>query len=102
MAPIYKADRGFHVIRPLIEARESQLRAFVEDNGFVAIGDEACPAMRIETKSPHARAGTKRWLSQMEAEHDNLFKMIQASFRHIHDDTFLDPSRWFREDEKAE
>ena len=62
MAPIYKADRGFHVIRPLIEARESQLRAFVEDNGFVAIGDEACPAMRIETKSPHARAGTKRWL----------------------------------------
>jgi tRNA(Ile)-lysidine synthase TilS/MesJ len=98
MAPIYKAERGFHVIRPLIEAREAQLRAFAEENGFATIGDEACPAMRIATKAPYARAATKEWLRQMEGEHEDLFKRIKASFKHIHDDTFLDPSRWKRED----
>ncbi len=98
MAPIYKADRGFHVIRPLIEVRESQLRAFVQDNGFVAIGDEACPAMRVASKAPYVRAATKEWLKNLEAEHDDLFKRIKASFRHIHDDTFLDPTRWKRDD----
>jgi tRNA(Ile)-lysidine synthase TilS/MesJ len=98
MAPIYKADRGFHVIRPLIEARESQLRAFAEENGFATIGDEACPAMRIAVKEPYARAATKEWLRQMEGEHEDLFKRIKASFKHIHDDTFLDSARWKRED----
>ncbi len=98
LAPIYKAERNFHVIRPLIEAREAQLRAFAEENGFATIGDEACPAMRIAVKAPYARAATKEWLRQMEEEHEDLFKRIKASFKHIHDDTFLDPSRWKRED----
>ncbi|WP_456431297.1 ATP-binding protein [Nitratifractor sp.] len=98
MPPIYKADRGFHVIRPLIEARESQLRAFAEENGFATIGDEACPAMRVEAKAPYARAATKEWLRQMEGENPELFTRIRAAFSHIHDDTFLDPSRWKRDD----
>ena len=98
MPPIYKADRGFHVVRPLIEARESQLRAFADENGFATIGDEACPAMRVEAKAPYARAATKEWLSRMEGEQEELFKRIQASFKHIHDDTFLDPTRWKRDD----
>ncbi|WP_292661099.1 ATP-binding protein [Nitratifractor sp.] len=98
MPPIYKADRGFHVVRPLIEAREAQLRAFADENGFATIGDEACPAMRVEAKAPYARAATKEWLRQMEGEHEDLFKRIKASFKHIHDDTFLDPERWHRDD----
>ncbi len=98
MAPIYKAQRDFHIIRPLIEARESQLRAFATDNGFETIGDEACPAMRIATKAPYARANTKEWLEKLESEHEDIFKRIKASFKHIHDDTFLEPSRWKRED----
>jgi len=98
MAPIYKADRGFHVIRPLIEARERQLRNFAEENTFVTIGDEACPAMLKSVKVPYARAKTKAWLESMEQERENLFKMIKASFKHIDDDTLLDPSRWKRED----
>jgi len=98
MAPIYRADRGFHVIRPLIEARESQLRAFAEENGFATIGDEACPAMRTVTKAPYARAATKAWLAEMEAENGELFKRIRAAFGNIHDDTFLDPARWKREE----
>lgn len=98
LAPIYKTERGFHLIRPLIEARESQLRAFAVDNALEVIGDEACPAMMKEVKMPHAREATKRWLEGMEGEHKNLFKLLKASFSHIHDDTFLDPTRWKRDD----
>ena len=94
MAPIYKAERGFHVIRPLIEARETQLRAFAEENGFATLGDEACPAMRKNVKVPHARAKTKKWLAQLEEGDEEIFKRIKAAFKHIDDDTFLDPQRW--------
>ena len=98
LAPIYKAKRGFHIIRPLIEIRERALKSFAMDNGFTTIGDEACPAMRINVKAPYARAKTKDWLNQMEKDNDKLFTMIKASFKHIDDDTFLDPTRWHRED----
>ncbi len=98
MPPIYKADRGFHVIRPLIEARESQLRAFADENGFATLGDEACPAMRKAVKAPYARERTKAWLAQMEAQDPEIFKRIKASFKHIQDETFLDPERWKRDD----
>ncbi len=94
MPPIYRAERGFLVIRPLIEIRESQLKAFVKDNGFETIGDEACPAMRVNIKNPYARDKMKEWLKSIEYEHKNLFKMLKASFKHIHDDTFFDPKRW--------
>ncbi len=98
LAPIYKADRGFHLIRPLIMVRESQTRGFVEDNALVAIGDEACPAMLKDVKAPYARAKTKEWLRDMEKENKNLFKMLQASLGNIQDDTFLDSTRWKRDD----
>ncbi len=94
MAPKYRADRGVIVVRPLIEIRESQLKAFAESNGFQTIGDEVCPAMRVNIKNPYARNRTKELLNSIEKEHKNLFKMIKASFKHIHDDTFLDKSRW--------
>jgi len=102
MAPIYKAERGFHVIRPLIRMRETMLRSFAEENGFATIGDEACPAMRIDVKAPYAREATKKWLATMEVQEPELFKRIEASFKHLHDDTFLDPTRWKREDLSAE
>ena len=34
----------------------------------------------------------------MQIEHKDLFKMLRASFKHIHDDTFLDFNRWKRDD----
>ncbi len=98
MAPVYKAQRGYHVIRPLIEARERQLRNFADENAFATIGDEACPAMLKDVKVPYARAKTKAWLGSMEQEQENFFKMLKASFKHINDDTLLDPTRWRRED----
>jgi len=98
MAPIYKTERGFHLIRPLIEAREKQLRAFSRENNLQTIGDEVCPAMLKEVKMPHARANTKLWLEKLEKDNPKVFKMIKASFKHIHDDTFLDSKRWNRDD----
>jgi len=101
MAPIYKAERDFHVIRPLIEVRERQLRNFADENGFATIGDESCPAMLKNVKVPYARAKTKAWLENMEQEQEHFFKMVKASFQHINDDTLLDPVRWNREDLSA-
>ncbi|RLA65323.1 MAG: tRNA 2-thiocytidine biosynthesis protein TtcA [Epsilonproteobacteria bacterium] len=98
LAPIYKTSRGFHLIRPLIQARERQLRDFASDNNLQTIGDEACPAMLKDVKMPHARASTKEWLASLEKENKDVFKMFRASFKHIHDDTFLDPERWARDD----
>ncbi|MDD5549207.1 MAG: ATP-binding protein [Sulfurovaceae bacterium] len=98
LAPIYKTSRGFHLIRPLIQARESQLRAFADENNLNTIGDEACPAMMKNVKMPHAREATKEWLKDMESKQKNLFKMLKASFEHIHDDTFFDSTRWVRDD----
>jgi len=98
MAPIYKTKRGFHLIRPLIEVRERQLRAFADENNLQPIGDEACPAMLKEVKMPHARANMKIWLEELEQENVDIFKRIRASFKHIHDDTLLDPERWKRDD----
>jgi len=98
LAPIYKTQRGFHLIRPLIEIRERQLNSMARENEIETIGDEACPAMAKNVKMPFARAKTKEWLSVMEGENENIFKMIQASMKHIHDDTFLDPLRWDRDD----
>lgn len=98
MAPIYKTERGFHLIRPLIEVRERQLIAFAHENNLQPIGDEACPAMLKDVKMPYARANMKVWLENLEQENGQVFKMIKASFKHIHDDTFLDPARWDRDD----
>ena len=98
MAPIYKTERGFHLVRPLIQVRERQLRAFADDNNLKPIGDEACPAMLKDVKMPHARANMKIWLEELEGKNVDIFKRIQASFKHIHDDTLLDSTRWNRDD----
>ncbi|WP_456450925.1 ATP-binding protein [Hydrogenimonas sp.] len=90
MPPIYKAEKGFHVIRPLIWVRERQTRAFVEENGIAAIGDEACPAMMKPIKMPHARERTKRMLGEWEEENPELFKQLKAAFCHLHPGSFMD------------
>lgn len=89
LAPKYTAGNGLVVIRPLIQMRERQLRAFVEDNGIEAIGDEACPAMRFDVKMPYARAQMKEMLSSMEKEHPQLFTSLNAAFKNISVDSFF-------------
>ncbi|MBT5935421.1 ATP-binding protein [Sulfurimonas sp.] len=89
LAPRYTATNGLVVIRPLIQMRERQLTAFVVDNDLVAIGDEACPAMRFDVKMPHARASTKVMLAKMEEEFPSLFTSLNAAFKNISVDSFF-------------
>ncbi|MDA7817740.1 tRNA 2-thiocytidine biosynthesis protein TtcA [Sulfurimonas sp.] len=94
LAPKYKAENGLIVIRPLIQMRERQLRAFVVDNDIEAIGDEACPAMRFDVKMPHARATMKEKLSKMEQEFPRLFTSLNAAFKNISVDSFFDKEKF--------
>jgi tRNA(Ile)-lysidine synthase TilS/MesJ len=94
LAPTYKAENSLIIIRPLIQLRERQLRAFVEENGISAIGDEACPAMRFDVKMPHARATTKEMLAKMEKEYPSLFVSLNAAFKNISVDSFFDKEKF--------
>ncbi len=94
LAPKYRADNGLIVIRPFIQMRERQLRAFVDDNSLNAIGDEACPAMRFDVKMPHARANMKEMLSNMEKDFPSLFVSLNAAFKNISVDSFFDKEKF--------
>ena len=94
LAPKYKASNGLIVIRPLIQLRERQLRAFVDDNNLYAIGDELCPSMHFEEKMPHARANTKAMLAKMEKEFPSLFTSLNTAFKNISVDSFFDKEKF--------
>lgn len=92
MPPIYKADNGIHVIRPLIHVRERQLRECAKEAELPLIGDEACPSMRFDVKMPIARAQTKSMLAQMEKENPELFVSLKRAFEHLQPSTFAQES----------
>jgi tRNA(Ile)-lysidine synthase TilS/MesJ len=94
LSPKYRAGNGLIVIRPLIQMRERQLRAFAVENGLEAIGDEACPSMRFDVKMPFARAEMKAMLKGMEERYPDIFTSINASFSNISDESFFDPERF--------
>jgi tRNA(Ile)-lysidine synthase TilS/MesJ len=95
MPPIYKAENGLFVIRPLIMCRERQLRAFAQTNEINVIGDEGCPGMRLSEKDreymkmPHARATTKELLAKLEEENPQIFVSMKAAFNNFHPNTFF-------------
>ncbi len=93
MPPIYKANNGLLVIRPLIEVRERQLIDAAINNNFPAISDEACPGFKFKTKTPYARAETKKLLFELEKNNPKLFISLKAAFEHIHDSSFFDKKR---------
>lgn len=88
MPPIYKAQNGLEVIRPLIHVRERQLRDCAIEANMPIIGDEACPAMRFDVKMPIARAKTKAMLAQMEQENNALFVSLKKAFQNINLSSF--------------
>lgn len=94
MPPIYKAYNDILVIRPLIFARENQTRAFAQENGFMVIGDEACPAMRFDVKMPYARAKTKEFMQKLEEENSEIFTSLKSAFSNIQDGFFFDKNRF--------
>lgn len=88
MPPIYKAQNGLQVIRPLIHVRERQLTECAKEANMPLIGDEACPAMRFDVKMPIARAKTKEMLAQMEKENHALFVSLKKAFENINLSSF--------------
>ena len=104
MPPIYKAENGLYVIRPLIFCRERQLRAFAQDNGIDVIGDEGCPGMRLSEKDreymkmPHARANTKKLLAKLEEENPKVFVSMKAAFENFHINTLFNKEFLDKED----
>ncbi len=78
MAPKYRADRGVIVVRPLIEIRESQLKAFAESNGFQTIGDEVCPAMRVNLRIPMLEIEPKEFVNSIGKELKTFFRLVKA------------------------
>jgi len=94
LAPKYTAKNGIVVIRPLIQIREAATRNFVIENNIITVGDEACPAMNFNVKMPYMREETKNFLRDLEKQKPGLFTMVSSAFRHIHDDTFFDKTRF--------
>jgi tRNA(Ile)-lysidine synthase TilS/MesJ len=90
MPPIYKAQNGLWVIRPLIHARERQLRDCAKEHNMPTIGDEACPAMRFDVKMPVMRAQTKEMLANMEKQNPELFISLKKAFENIQVSSFCD------------
>jgi len=90
LSPKYLSKYNIEVIRPLIKSREAANSFFVKENNFKVIGDEVCPSFNFDTKTPYARANTKKWLYDLETKHKDLFKMIKTSFSHLHVETFFD------------
>jgi len=90
MPPLYKAENGLEVIRPLIAVRERQLIDCAKETGMPVVGDEACPAMRFDVKMPVARAQTKAMLAQMEANNTELFVSLKKAFQHLQASSFCD------------
>ena len=93
MPPLYTASNGLIVIRPLIFCRERQLRAFATSNEIRVVGDEGCPAMRMDIKMPHARESTKELLAKLEEQNPDIFVSMKAAFTNIHSHTFFDKEK---------
>jgi len=89
MPPKYKAKNGLIVISPLIFCRERQLYGFATDNEISVVGDESCPAMRVDIKMPHARASSKELLAKLELDNPDIFISMKRAFENIHTDTFF-------------
>lgn len=92
MAPIYKAENGLYVIRPLIHVRERQTRDFVTSQNIPTSPACTCPARRPDSdKPPIARAATKQFLAGLEEKNPEFFTSLKNAFSNIHANSFSDP-----------
>lgn len=90
LAPKYTAENGIVVIRPMILARERQIRDCATRNAVPIMNEEeSCPAKQYGGKEPRARAETKAMLANLEKENPKFFISLQSAFENIHKDTFF-------------
>ncbi len=91
MSPIYRAENGLQVIRPLIHVRERQSIAFVTSQGIPTAPDCNCPAKQPDSdKPPVARLATKHFLTSMETSNPEFFKSLRNAFCNLHANSFSD------------
>jgi len=92
MPPIYTANTGVKVIRPMIKVREKWIEYMASKNDFPIIdGEASCVALKDSEgiKTPYARAKIKKWLRVMEEEEPKLFQRLESAFENIECHTFL-------------
>ncbi len=91
MPPIYKAQNGLFVVRPLIFVRERQIIDFIANNNIYIAPDCNCPINWLDDdKRPKARANTKEILQTLESQNPLLFKSLRNAFANIHTNSFCD------------
>ncbi len=93
MPPVYRAENGLLVIRPMIMVRERQLIDAARTNNLPVVGDEMCPSLRFDVKQPYARERVKGLLHTLEQEHKQLFVSLKSAFEHLHESSFFDPRK---------
>lgn len=88
--PIYTAENGIKVIRPMTYLREKTLRMIASENNIPTVGDEMCPGFQFkDAKMPHARSETKALLAQMEAQDPHMFFSLKNALGNIHLHSFF-------------
>lgn len=91
MPPIYKAQNGLRVIRPLIFVRERQIIDFIAKNQIYIAPDCNCPINWLDSdKKPYARETTKQFLKEIEAKQPDFFKSLKNAFSNLHTGSFCD------------
>lgn len=91
MPPIYKADNGLVVIRPLIFVRERQIIDFIKNNEIYIASDCNCPInWQSDDKKPYARENAKKLLKDLEEANEDFFVSLKKAMSNIHINTFCD------------
>lgn len=91
MSPIYKAENGIEVIRPLIFVRERQIIDFIKSNEIYIAQDCNCPInWQSDDKKPYAREAAKQLLLQLESNNPDFFISLKKAFSNLHINSFCD------------
>lgn len=91
MPPIYKAENGLYVIRPLIFVRERQIIDFIAKNDIYIAPDCNCPIMwQSDDKRPFAREKTKQMLKEMEMNNPDFFTSLKVALGNVHLNSLFD------------
>lgn len=91
MPPIYKAENGLYVIRPLIFVRERQIIDFIAKNNIYIAPDCNCPIMwQSNDKRPFAREKTKQMLKEMEMNNPDFFTSLKVALGNVHLNSLFD------------
>lgn len=91
MPPIYKAENGLIVIRPLIFVRERQIVDFIANNNIYIAPDCNCPInWQSDDKKPYARENAKKLLKDLESNNEDFFISLKKAMSNIHINSFCD------------